>query len=67
MQLLERMMPTPKNKKQISVYLEPDVKTNLDRLAKIRKRSVNSLVELLVEAEIKQAKRGGELEEGENQ
>lgn len=54
-------MPTPKDKKQISVYLEPSVKADLDRLAKQRKRSVNSLVDLLIEAEIKQAKQTGEL------
>ena len=50
------------DKKQISVYLEPDVKVELDRLARKRKRSVNSLVEILVEREIKLAKEHGEME-----
>jgi hypothetical protein len=55
-------MPTPADKKQISVYLEPDVKEELTRLAKARKRSVNSLVEILIEQEIKEAKKGGEIQ-----
>jgi len=55
-------MPTPPNKKQISVYLEPKVKEKAARLAKSRKRSVNSLVEILLEREIEQAEKEGEIE-----
>ncbi|MDZ4873960.1 MAG: hypothetical protein CLLPBCKN_003356 [Chroococcidiopsis cubana SAG 39.79] len=55
-------MGTPEGKKQISVYLQPDIKDELARLAKVRKRSVNSLVEILIEQELQQAKKGGEFQ-----
>ena len=48
-------------KPRISLYVEEQVKADLERLAKIRKRSVNSLIELLCEEEVKAAKERGEI------
>lgn len=54
-------MPTPPDKTQISVYLDPPVKDALAALAKKHKRSMNAEVSLLVEEAIAKAKQSGEL------
>lgn len=45
MQILE--VPTKKTK--LSVYLQPELKNKLENLAKLQKRSVNNMIEFLVE------------------
>jgi len=48
-------------KKRHSLYLEENIKTDLDRLAKLRKRSVSNLIEVLCQEAIASAKESGEL------
>lgn len=49
------------DKTRISVYLEPSLKEDLERLAKLRKRSMSNLIEVLCESEIDRAKESGEM------
>lgn len=53
-------------KPRVSLYIEDSVKQDLERLAKLRKRSLNNLVELLCEEAIREAKKTGELSKGED-
>jgi hypothetical protein len=53
-------------KPRVSLYIEDSVKQGLERLAKLRKRSLNNLIEVLCEEALKEAKESGELVEVEN-
>lgn len=48
-------------KKRMSLYLEENIKTDLERLAKLRKRSLSNLIEVLCEEAVASAKESGEL------
>jgi excinuclease UvrABC nuclease subunit len=50
-------------KKRISLYLDEALKSNLERLAKIRKRSLSNLIEVLCEEELERARNNGELKD----
>jgi len=50
-------------KPRVSLYIEELIKSDLERLARVRKRSLNNLIELLCEEAVKLAKESGELEE----
>ena len=52
-------MPTDKDR--ISLYVDPEKKAELKRLAKIRKRSLNSMIDLIFDEVLEQAKKDGEL------
>lgn len=55
-------------KPRISLYVEKDLKADLERLAKLRKRSLNNLIELICEEVVQAAKASGELtDEGDRQ
>lgn len=49
------------DKTRISVYLEPSLKEYLERLAKLRKRSLSNLIEVTCQEEVDRAKNSGEL------
>jgi len=51
------------DKKRISLYVEENLKVDLERLAKIRKRSLSNLIEVICEEVVMQAKNSGELVE----
>ncbi|KGF71349.1 hypothetical protein DO97_19675 [Neosynechococcus sphagnicola sy1] len=44
-----------------SIYLKEDLKKELERLAKVERRSLNNLIEILVEDAIEEAKKEGKL------
>lgn len=50
-------------KKRISLYLDEALKSDLERLAKIRKRSLSNLIEVLCEEELERARNNGELKD----
>jgi macrodomain Ter protein organizer (MatP/YcbG family) len=49
------------DKKKISAYLEESVKEDAEKLAKLEKRSLSNLVEVLIEDAIAKAKKDGRL------
>lgn len=49
-------------KKATSFYLDEQLKTDAAKLAALRMRSLNNLVELLLQKEVDDAKKSGELE-----
>ncbi|NJK50879.1 hypothetical protein HC931_24690 [Candidatus Gracilibacteria bacterium] len=53
------------DKKRISLYVEENLKTDLERLAKIRKRSLSNLIEVICEEIVKQALHSGELDDSD--
>lgn len=56
------------SKKKISVYLDKQLKADLEALAKLRVRSLNNLIEAICVAEVNTARAEGELDEsGKNQ
>ncbi|MBD2457712.1 hypothetical protein H6G80_27030 [Nostoc sp. FACHB-87] len=50
-------------KKRISLYLDEALKSDLERLAKIRKRSLSNLIEVICEEEVERAKKNEELKD----
>ncbi|BBD63312.1 hypothetical protein NIES2109_61620 (plasmid) [Nostoc sp. HK-01] len=50
-------------KKRISLYLDEALKSDLERLAKIRKRSLSNLIEVICEEEVERAKKSEELKD----
>jgi predicted transcriptional regulator len=50
-------------KKRISLYLDEALKSDLERLAKIRKRSLSNLIEVLCEEELERVTKNGELKD----
>ena len=54
-------MAVATDKKKISAYLEEDLKNDADALAKSRRMSLSTLIAVLLDKEIKEAKRLGEL------
>jgi predicted transcriptional regulator len=50
-------------KKRMSLYLDEALKSDLERLAKIRKRSLSNLIEVLCEEELERARKDGELKD----
>jgi hypothetical protein len=50
------------DKKKASVYMEEALKADLEKLAKARRRSVSSLIEILCDDAVKAAKKSGEIE-----
>lgn len=51
------------DKKRISLYLDEALKSDLERLAKIRKRSLSKLIEVLCEEKLERARNNGELKD----
>ncbi|MCC5624821.1 hypothetical protein [Nostoc sp. CHAB 5715] len=51
------------DKKRISLYLDEALKSDLERLAKIRKRSLSNLIEVLCEEELERVRKNGELKD----
>ncbi|MEC4817817.1 MAG: ribbon-helix-helix protein, CopG family [Scytonema sp. PMC 1069.18] len=49
------------DKKRVSLYIEETLKVELEKLAKVRKRSLSNLIEVLCEEAIQQAKKQGEI------
>jgi macrodomain Ter protein organizer (MatP/YcbG family) len=49
------------DKKRVSLYIEEDLKIELENLAKVRKRSLSNLIEVLCEEAVQQAKKQGEI------
>lgn len=49
------------DKKRISLYVEEDLKIELEALAKTRKRSLSNLIEVLCQEAIDRAKQQGEI------
>lgn len=52
-------MPVATDKKKISAYLEKDLKDDADALAKSRRMSLSTLIAVLLDKEIKEAKQSG--------
>lgn len=51
---------------RVVVYLEPQLKADAEKLAKRRRRSVSNLITVLLQEEVEEARRQGELlDEGE--
>jgi len=48
-------------KKRVSLYLDDRLKKELERLAKRRKRSLNSLIEVCMEEIAERSKKDGEI------
>jgi predicted transcriptional regulator len=55
-------MTVATSKPKVSVYIDPDLKEDLEALAKIRKRSVSNLIEVLCQEEVDRAKKSGEIQ-----
>jgi CopG-like RHH_1 or ribbon-helix-helix domain, RHH_5 len=53
------------DKKRISLYVEENLKIDLERLAKIRKRSLSNLIEVICEEVVIQALHSGELDDSD--
>ncbi|BAY35665.1 XRE family transcriptional regulator (plasmid) [Nostoc carneum NIES-2107] len=51
------------DKKRMSLYLDEALKSDLERLAKIRKRSLSNLIEVICEEELERARKSGELKD----
>jgi predicted transcriptional regulator len=49
------------DKKRVSIYISEELKTDIERLANVRRRSMSNLVELSLEDVIKRAKENGEI------
>jgi macrodomain Ter protein organizer (MatP/YcbG family) len=49
------------DKKRVSLYIEENLKIELENLAKVRKRSLSNLIEVLCEEAVQQAKKQGEI------
>jgi uncharacterized protein (DUF1778 family) len=49
------------DKERISLYVDPEKKEELKRLAKIRKRSLNSMIDVIFDDVLEKAKQDGEL------
>lgn len=49
-------------KKRISLYLEEGLKEELEKLAKVRKRSLSNLIETCMDEIAKKAKQEGEIQ-----
>lgn len=49
------------DKKRVSLYIEETLKVELEKLAKVRKRSLSNLIEVLCEEAVQQAKKQGEI------
>ncbi|MEA5595767.1 ribbon-helix-helix domain-containing protein [Rivularia sp. UHCC 0363] len=49
------------DKKRVSLYIEENLKIELEKLAKVRKRSLSNLIEVLCEEAVRQAKKQGEI------
>ena len=49
------------DKKKISAYLDEELKTDADKLAKLEKRSLSNLIEVLLQDAIDKAKQEGRL------
>ncbi|MBD2359556.1 hypothetical protein H6G41_34305 [Tolypothrix sp. FACHB-123] len=50
-------------KKRMSLYLDEALKSDLERLAKIRKRSLSNLIEVICEEELERARKSGEFKD----
>ncbi|NEQ51016.1 MAG: hypothetical protein F6K11_12930 [Leptolyngbya sp. SIO3F4] len=48
------------DKKKVSAYLEPDLKEDAEALAKARRMSLSTLIAVLLDREVKEAKKQGE-------
>ncbi len=53
--------PVATSKKRISLYLDEELKYELEKLAKARKRSLSNLIEVICEKELTEAKSKGEV------
>lgn len=49
-------------KVRVSAYIPEDTKSNLEKLADVRDRSVSNLIERLIKKEITEAKAKGEIQ-----
>jgi predicted HicB family RNase H-like nuclease len=49
------------DKKRISLYVDEELKADLELLAKTRKRSLSNLIEVICQEEVDKAKRGREI------
>jgi hypothetical protein len=49
------------DKKKISAYLDDNLKADADRLAKLEKRSLSNLIEVLLQEAVDKAKHEGRL------
>lgn len=50
------------DKKRISLYVEEELKADLENLAKVRKRSVSNLIEVICQQAVDEAKKKREIE-----
>ncbi|MFG6095089.1 hypothetical protein SPB21_07555 [Leptothoe sp. ISB3NOV94-8A] len=48
------------DKKKVSAYLEPDLKEDAEALAKTRRMSLSTLIAVLLDREVKEARKQGE-------
>lgn len=49
------------DKCRVSTYITEEVKSELEKLARVRDRSVSNLIERIIKEEIKEAKAKGEI------
>lgn len=52
---------TSSGKLRVSLYIEENLKIELEKLAKVKKRSLSNLIEVLCEEAVQQAKKQGEI------
>jgi len=52
----------PAGKEQVTLYLEPETKAAIQEIARLRKRSMQSLIEIILDSVVEDAKREGKLE-----
>lgn len=57
--------PMVTGKKRISVYVDEQTKKDLERLSKIRKRTLSNFIEVSMQEIIEAAKRTGEFEDAD--
>lgn len=50
------------DKKRISVYLDEDLKLELEKLSKTMKRSLSNLIEITCQERVDKAKKSGEID-----
>lgn len=51
----------PPEKTRITLYLDPDIKTDLESVAKFNDRSMNMFITILIKRAIAEAKKNGDV------
>lgn len=59
------VVAVPTDKRKVSLYIEDSLKQSAEMLAKIERRSLNNLIEFLLQEAVEDAKKQGRLPKGD--